>query len=48
MQNQRMPKEIAKVTIEGTRKRGRQRKSWRDEFEEDLRIMETKRQTGNG
>ena len=48
MQNQRMPKEIATVTIEGAKKGGRQRKSWRDEFEEDLHIKETKRQAGNG
>jgi len=39
MQNQRMPKQIAAATIEGTRKRGRPRKRWKDEVEEDLNIM---------
>jgi hypothetical protein len=35
----RMPKQIAADTIEGTRKRGRPRKRWKDEVEEDLNIM---------
>jgi hypothetical protein len=39
MQNQRMPKQIAAATIEGTRKRGRPHKRWKDEVEEDLNIM---------
>jgi hypothetical protein len=39
MHNQRMPKQIAAVTTEGTRKIGRPRKRWEDEFEEDLNIM---------
>jgi hypothetical protein len=39
MQNERMPKQIAVATIEGTRKRGRPRKRWKDEVEEDLNIM---------
>jgi hypothetical protein len=34
-----MPKQIAAATIEGTRKRGRPRKRWKDEFEEDLNIV---------
>jgi hypothetical protein len=33
MQNQRMPKQIATATMEGTRKRGKPRKIWRDEVE---------------
>jgi hypothetical protein len=39
MQNQRMPKQIAVATIEGTRKRGRPHKRWKDEIEEDLNLM---------
>jgi hypothetical protein len=42
MQNQRMPKQIAAATIEGTRKIGRPRKIWKDEVEEDLNIMGVK------
>jgi hypothetical protein len=34
-----MPKQIASATIEGTRKRGRPRKRWKNEVEEDLNIM---------
>jgi hypothetical protein len=39
MQNQRMPKQIAAATTEGTRKRGRPCKIWKDEVEEDLNIV---------
>jgi hypothetical protein len=39
MQNQRIPKQIATDTIEGTRKRKRPRKRWRDEAEEGLNVM---------
>lgn len=39
LKNQRMSKEIATVTMEGTRKRGRSRKRWRGEVEEDLNII---------
>ena len=39
MQNERMPEEIATATMEGTRRRGRSRKRWRDEVEEDLNTM---------
>jgi hypothetical protein len=39
MQNPRMPKRIAAATIEETRKRGRPRKRWKDEVEEDLNTM---------
>jgi hypothetical protein len=39
MQNQRMPKQVATATVEGTRKRGRPSSRWRDEVEEDLNIM---------
>ena len=47
MQNQRMPKQIATDTIEGTRKRKRPRKRWRDEVEEGLNVM-IKKRAGNG
>jgi hypothetical protein len=33
-----MPKQIAAATVKGIRKRGRSRKGWRDEVEEDLNI----------
>jgi hypothetical protein len=36
MQNQRMPKHIAAATVEGTRKRVRPHKRWKNEAEEDL------------
>jgi hypothetical protein len=39
MHFQRIPKQIAAVTTEGTRKIGRPRKRWEDEFEEDLNLM---------
>jgi hypothetical protein len=34
MQNERMPKEIATATMEGTRRRGRPRNRWRDTAED--------------
>jgi hypothetical protein len=37
-----MPKQIATTTLEGTRKRGRPRKRWTDEVEEDLNMMRIK------
>jgi hypothetical protein len=43
MQNQRIPKQITAATIEGRRKRGRPRKRWKDEVEEDLNIMGIKK-----
>jgi hypothetical protein len=39
MNNERMPKRIMTTKMEGTRKRGRPRKRWIDEIEEDLKIM---------
>jgi hypothetical protein len=39
MNNERMPKRIMTTKTEGTRKRGRPRKRWIDEVEEDLKIM---------
>jgi len=35
-----MPKQIATVTMVGTRKRGRLYKRWRDKVEEDLNIID--------
>jgi hypothetical protein len=48
MQNQRMPKQTAAVTTEGTRKRGRPGKRWKDEVEEDLNIMGEKKLACSG
>jgi hypothetical protein len=42
MKSQRITKQIATATMEGTRKRGRPRQTLRDEVEEDLNIMGTK------
>jgi len=40
MQNQRIPKQTAPNAVEGTRKRGRPRKIWKNENDEELNIME--------
>jgi hypothetical protein len=42
MQDLRLPQQIAIATIKEKRKRGKPRKRWRDEFEEDLNIVGTK------
>jgi hypothetical protein len=42
MKNQRIPKQIAVAKREGTRKRGRPRKRWKDEAEENMNIMGVK------
>jgi hypothetical protein len=47
MHEKRAPKEIVTVTLEGTRTRGRPGKR-RDEVEEVLNIMGTKKQEGKG
>jgi hypothetical protein len=39
MQNQGMPKQTARAKMEGTMKRKRPRKRWRDDVEEVLNIM---------
>ena len=39
MNNERMPKQIVTVRMEGTRKRQRPQKRWTNEVEEDLKIM---------
>jgi hypothetical protein len=46
MQNQRIPKQTAAATIEGTRKRGMPRERWRDDFEGDLNITGINKKTG--
>jgi len=48
MHNQRIPKQTATHTVEGIRKRGRPRKRWRGDAEEDLNTMGTKKQIKNG
>jgi hypothetical protein len=42
MQNPGMPKQIATTKVEGTRKRERPRKRWRNEFEQDSNITRIK------
>jgi hypothetical protein len=42
MNNERMSKKVMTTKMEGTRKRGRSRKRWIDEVEEDLKIMGTR------
>jgi hypothetical protein len=42
-----MPKQIATATMEGTRKKGRPCKRWRDKVEEDLNVMQI-RNGGSG
>jgi hypothetical protein len=39
MNNERMPKRIMTTKMEETRKRGRPRKRWIDEVEEDMKIV---------
>jgi hypothetical protein len=48
MQNERTPKRIVTATTEGARKRGRPHETWRNEVEEDLKIMGIKKQAGIG
>lgn len=49
MQNQRIPKQTAAATIEGTMKRGIPRERWRDDVEGDLNITGiNKKQASNG
>ena len=39
----RIPKKIFTQELEGTRKRGRPRKRWREEVERDLQVLEVRR-----
>jgi len=43
MHQQQIPDQLAAATVEGTTKRGRQRKILRDEFEDGLNIMGMKK-----
>jgi hypothetical protein len=40
MQNRRIPQEIATATMQGTRERGKTRKTWMNEVEEDRNKLE--------
>jgi hypothetical protein len=39
MEEDKMPKKIFTQELEGTRRRGRPRKEWRQEVERDLQVM---------
>jgi hypothetical protein len=39
MEEDRMPKKIFTQVLEGTRRRGRPRKGWREEVERDLQVL---------
>jgi hypothetical protein len=39
MEDDRMPKKIFTQELEGTRRRGRSRKGWREEVERDLQVL---------
>jgi len=43
MEEDRMPKKIFTQELEGTRKRGRPRKIWKDEGEKDLQVLGVRR-----
>jgi len=43
MEEDRMPKKIFIQELEGTRRRGRPRKGWRNEVERDLQVMGVRR-----
>jgi len=43
MEEDRMPKKIFTQELEGTRRRGRSRKGWREEIERDLQVMGVRR-----
>ena len=43
MEEDRMPKKIFTQELEGTRRRGRPRKGWREEVERDLQVLEVRR-----
>jgi hypothetical protein len=42
-----MPKQTAAATIEGTKKRGRPRKRWKDEVEEGLKYNGNKKRASS-
>ena len=43
MEEDRMPKKIFTQLLEGTRRRGRPRKRWKEEVERDLRVLGVRR-----
>ena len=43
MEDDTMPKKISTQELEGTRKRGRARKRWKEEVERDLQVLEVRR-----
>ena len=43
MEEDRMPKKIFTQELEGTRRRGRLRKGWREEVERDLQVLGVRR-----
>jgi hypothetical protein len=43
MEEDRMPRKIFTQELEGTRRRGRPRKGWREEVERDLKVMAVRR-----
>jgi hypothetical protein len=43
MEKDRMPKKILTQELEGTRRRGRPRKGWKDEAERDLQVLGVRR-----
>jgi hypothetical protein len=43
MEENRMPKKIFTQELEGTRRRGRPRKGWREEVERDLQLLGMRR-----
>jgi len=43
MEEDRMPKNIFAQELEGTRRRGRPRKRWKEEVERDIQVLEVRR-----
>jgi hypothetical protein len=43
MEDDRMPKKILTQELEGTRRRGKPRKRWKEEVERDLQVLEVRR-----
>ena len=43
MKEDRMPKKIFTQELEGTRRRGRPRKTWKEEVERELKVLEVRR-----
>jgi len=43
MEEDRMPKKIVNQELEGTRRRGRHRKRWKEEVERDLQVLGVRR-----